>query len=195
MFTGGEPVLAVDLMEFALEACQMMGIKVGNFWMATNGLIHTKRVQNAIRKWLDYTDDGEINGIRISIDPYHDPINLNYWREFEEDLKNEGINVYFEFFGAPKDVMNLISGGRAEESGWGTRSIKHDIMLYDKGNEFEYIEGVTYINYRGDLISTCDISFNLQDEEDSDFNLGNVYKQSLESMYNEFFDRHPELVN
>ena len=196
MFTGGEPALAVDMMEFALEICIMSGINVGNFWIATNGLIHSKRFFNILERWLSYCEDGELNGIRVSIDPYHDDINLNVWREFEEELKEyKGIQVYFDYTGAPKDSQYLISAGKAEENYYCTRQVKHDAHLYSEGEDYNRIEGTTYINYKGDLISTCDISFSLQDEQGSEFNLGNISQNSLESMYDEFFKNHPEQVD
>ena len=193
MFTGGEPALAVDLIEYTLSECQRLNISVGNFWMATNGMIHSKKFFNAIRSWLKYTSDSEINGIRISIDPYHDKINSYYFREFEEELQGEGININFEYSGAPKDTKNLIAGGRAADSGWGNRCIEHSIHLYTEDDM--RIEGEVYINIKGDIISTCDISYDEEDSPESDFNLGNIHEMDIDLMYDEFFKRHPERID
>lgn len=195
MFTGGEPALAVNLMEFALDECIRLGVRVGNFWMATNGLVHTKRFFDILRRWFEYCDEGDISGLRISLDNYHDEINDYPFKEFKYEMEDYGVPCYFEFEGAPDDTANLISGGRAALNYPATRQIEHDVWRDEGFADYEYrIEGTTYFSIKGDLITTCDISYELMDDVEAGFNLGNIHQLTLEQMYDLFFAENPDMI-
>lgn len=190
MFTGGEPALALDLIQFTLSECRRLGVSVGNFWMATNGTVTSKKFFDLVRDWLEYCGDNDISGLRISIDNYHDDVNIYPFKYFEEELEyNSGVTCYFEYSGAPSDTAYLISDGRAAWNYPATKAVEHSLVKYDNR-----IEGTTYINVYGDVISTCDISYDTQDEKSSEFNLGNVHKNTLDEIYDRFFENHPENV-
>jgi hypothetical protein len=190
-FTGGEPALAVDLINYTREACQHYNINVRNFWMATNGTITTNKFFDAISQWLNYCSDNEISGLRVSIDEYHDEIYNRY--EFEEfaeyTLPNEtGIEISLELSGAP-DEEYLIGDGRALDNYYTTRKVEHNIHLQDDDN----IEGSIYINAKGFVLSTCDISYETSDKKGSEFVICHCTDNIQEKLV-EFFNKHPELI-
>ena len=191
-FTGGEPALCLDLIAFTLEECKRLQINVGNFWMATNGIIHSKKLFDVITAWLEYCNDNELSGLRISIDNYHNLIDVQPFKEFEEELEYGGLQCDFEYQGATSDVSKLIGAGRAYDNGWGGdgNPVKHHTMLYG-----EKMEGEIYVNIFGNVITTCDISYEMQDEDGSDYNIGNVHESTLQEIYQKFFLEHPKRVN
>jgi len=74
--SGGEPALAVDLMTHIREACNMYEVSYENFWMATNGTITRPAFFKELEQMYTNSDDNESNGLRVSIDRYHDNIDI-----------------------------------------------------------------------------------------------------------------------
>jgi organic radical activating enzyme len=191
MFTGGEPALAVDLINYTREACQHYNIEVQNFWMATNGTIISDKFFGVIADWISYCSDNEISGLRVSIDQYHDEINNCYaFEEFEEYgiAEETGVKIYVEFQGAPEEQY-LIGEGRASDNYYTTRTIEHGIHLRDDGE----IEGSLYINAKGFVLTTCDISYKTSDMKNSEFVICHC-TDNIQEKLAEFFNKHPELI-
>lgn len=187
MFTGGEPALAIDLINYTREACQHYSIDVMNFWMATNGSVATKKFFDAVENWVNYCSDNEISGLRVSIDNYHDEIYNRY--EFEEFIEYSGLQLNLELQGAPDDSRRLIGDGRAVDNYYTTRTVEHNIHLQDDGR----IEGTLYINAKGFVLTTCDISYNTSDERGSEFVVCHCTDDIQEKLA-EFFNEHPHLI-
>lgn len=186
-FSGGEPALAKDLINYTLDMCQYYNVDVLNFWMATNGTVTSPSFFNTIKNWLKYCSDNSISGLRISIDNYHDPINKYPFVDFEEELGYLGLNCYLEYSGAPSEAF-LIGEGRAVYNYATHRRVEHGINLVDDGR----IEGSLYINAKGFVISTCDISYDRMDN-DEDFIICHVTDDIKEGIVN-WFNKHPEMV-
>lgn len=186
-FSGGEPALAIDLIDYTREACRHYGIEVQNFWMATNGTIATPKFFHAVEDWLNYCSDNEISGLRVSIDNYHDYIdNQNKFEKFKEC---SGLQFYLELSGAPSNSDYLIGDGRALDNYYTTRNIEHGIHLYDDGR----VEGLIYINAKGFVLTTCDISYATSDAKNSEFVICHCTDNIKEKLA-EFFNNHPNLV-
>ena len=201
VFTGGEPSLAIDLMEFTLQYCRYHGIEVGSFWMATNGTNPTKKFFEIFREWLDYCDDNEGSGLRVSIDEYHDGIDgIWKFREFTEETKWSYPAFCLEERGAPDNHSYLISAGRAVMNYPAGRSIEHSISLIDWEIKDEerfpgHIEAAIQLSAKGVILSTCDISFEEEDYPGSDYRIGTVdepLKKSLVRFFQNFPDRIAE---
>jgi|WetSurSiteA1Bulk_404760.scaffolds.fasta_scaffold01514_2 organic radical activating enzyme len=187
MFTGGEPALAIDLIDYTRETCQHYSVEVMNFWMATNGTIATNKFFDTIEKWVNYCSDNEISGLRVSLDKYHDEI---YNRsEFEEFIEYRGLQLALELNGAPDDSSRLIGDGRALDNYYTTRNVEHNMHLQSDGR----IEGSIYINAKGFVLSTCDISYDTADAKNSEFVICHCTDDIQEKLA-EFFNKHPELV-
>jgi hypothetical protein len=190
-FTGGEPALAIDLIDYTREACQHYNIDVQNFWMATNGTIATPEFFSAISNWVNYCSDNDISGLRVSVDEYHDEIDNQYkFQEFiEYNLPDDtGIEIHLELDGAPHSEF-LIGDGRALDNYYTTRIVEHDLHLLPNGG----VEGILYINAKGFVLTTCDISYNTSDAKGSEFVVCHCTDDIHEKLA-EFFNKHAELV-
>jgi hypothetical protein len=186
MFTGGEPALAIDLINYTREACQHYSVEVMGFWMATNGTIATKKLFDAITSWINYCTDNEISGLRVSLDNYHDKIYNRY--EFEEFIEYSGLQLNLELTGAPSEEY-LIGEGRAYYNYATTRTVEHSLRMTDDGR----IEGSLYINAKGFVLTTCDISYATSDAKNSEFVICHCTDDIKEKLA-EFFNKHPEFV-
>lgn len=190
-FSGGEPALAVDLIKYTLEQCRNKSIEVGNFWVATNGTIAKTSFFNVIKDWLNYCSDNEISGLRVSIDQYHDDIyTVDEFEYLKEEINNWiAPNFYLELSGAPNESRYLISDGRAAWNYAAGRSVEHGIRLFSDG----HLEGALYINARGYVITTCDISYDSMDESNSEFVLCHV-TDNIRAKLAEWFNAHPDRI-
>jgi hypothetical protein len=186
--TGGEPALAVDLIDYIREACNHYGVEFGDFWMATNGTVTTPKFFRAIERMYTDASQHDISGFRVSVDDYHDSINIWPFRNFFENLEYTlDSKIYLEEKGAP-EAEYLIGDGRAAENYYTTREVKHGLHLMQDG----VLEGTIYVNANGYIISTCDISYNRMDN-DKDFTIGHV-TDNWQEMFSKFFETHPDLI-
>ena len=186
--SGGEPALAVDLIEYVYNACSNFRVSYANFWMATNGMITRPSFFNVLERLYRASEEKDLNGLRVSVDGYHDHVNIYPFREFVEKMEWMGEKVYLEEAGAPRDSMNLIGDGRAAENYYTTRKVEHQIHLMDDCR----IEGSIYVNANGYIISTGDISYEKMDNE-KDFTVGHV-TDDWQEIFNRFFEKHSDLV-
>ena len=191
--SGGEPSLAVDLINYIREVCEAYGIEVQNFYLTTNGTNTRRSFLNSIKKWLNFCSDNEISSLRVSKDNYHDEIgyNLSVFQEWEEEIKYEiSDNFYLDMSGAPNKEEYLIYSGRAKDNYPATRQIEHDIYLLD-----DRIEGAVYINAKGFIVSTCDIDYDTMDEDNSDFVICHVSDPDIKGKFAEWFNNHPDRIS
>ena len=188
IFTGGEPALAKDLMQYTLTACRCISKDVGNFWMATNGSVVTRSFFDTIKDWVEYCGDNDVSGLRISIDPYHDRINKYPFEDFAEMEMSQFPGFYFEYQGAPREQEYLYNEGRAKENYYGGKEIGHELHLQEDGR----LEGSLYLNAKGYILSSCDISFDTADNN-KDFTICHV-SEDIQEKLAEWFNNHPELI-
>ena len=167
MFSGGEPALALDLMEYTLEYCKHHRIRIGNFWMATNGSVVSKRFLNCIYDWFEYCDDNDISGLRISLDPFHEGISrksLLKFKGLEQELQYMGYlgNHGFEL---STESYSLVKQGRAE-------SLQTNLTLREPDSDLDsdvalgklYVTGTIYVGVNGKYYESCSLSYKTQDE-------------------------------
>lgn len=186
MVTGGEPALAIDLIEYIKNYLQWHNITLGSFWLATNGSVTSQKFFDLIEDLFWYTDEPELNGIRVSIDNYHDQINKEKWEDFEYRLQRGNI----QYDGAPSESKLLLAEGRAEQNYYTTRKVSNSLSLGDDGR----VDGTLYVTERGNIVSTCDISYERADNIKSPFYVCRV-EENLKQGLADFFNRHPEHVD
>lgn len=196
--SGGEPATAPDRIEYILQRCIDLKIEVGAFWVVTNGKIHSHRFLNSLRAWFEYTSEPEMNSLRISDDNFHEGIDQEPWNRFQEEMGYEGVQFSLDWRGA--DERNLIGDGRALDNYECSKMVEHSAYAREEqylndGQGGFIIDAETYISAKGDVISTCDISFDLMDDRDDQFNLGNILNESMDDIYSRFFEKHPERVS
>ena len=197
-FTGGEPALAKKQMQYVLDACHHYKTEVGHFWMATNGSITTPSFFDLIVDWLHYCDDGDISGLRVSIDQYHEAegtIQVSKFKDFEDRLDMEGLNCYLEYQGASSNPKHLVAEGRAGIYYYSAQKmVEHNINLeWDDYDKKYLVRDTLYVSAKGNIITTADISFERMDDIEEDFIVCHVSEDIREGLAR-WFNSHPERV-
>lgn len=179
--TGGEPTLAMDILEH-IRHCVLYGnCDVGSFFMVTNG----KSINvEAVAKWaagMKYAcSDNEISAIGFSFDQWHkNELNspqINKQRRNFYNLKdtlewNFGIcdsgcgNFVVEHSGDSWGYHSLIKQGRAKDFGTKEKCLE-DFEIEDYNETIETIsitEGSLCLTCSGYIIAGCDWSYNTMD--------------------------------
>ena len=164
VITGGEPTLAIDLIQYIYFKCVEYGVEVNNVWVTTNGKIRSRKFLDVMTEFIEYSKefDGEISGVSLSTDQFHSIIpEENYWfytsYQYYDDCKTVG------------KLKSTIPEGRAKENALYTnnyfRTLK-DETLYahiNRDGELFLDEGVIYLNAKGDFLFNCDYSFETQE--------------------------------
>lgn len=161
-FSGGEPVLGIDILEYIVDEIIRRDIPVGNFYVATNGVIVSERLALTLLRLYSHLEDYEdFSALDVSVDEFHE--NECF------DISEFGIYRGLSFFNIRENDYSkpeyIISRGRAYENGIGVKNRS------EPDPEIEIINGVCtitesiiYINAKGDIINGCDFSFDEQDE-------------------------------
>lgn len=162
-FTGGEPSLNINAMEFALNYAKQKELPIRNFYIITNGKIITKEFLSIIFQWYlytsNYTNEPELSGLALSIDTFHEPIpkeNVNILRGFSFFRGKDKYTDYNERY--------IINTGRAKAIDTPLKrepNLKKYIKPYeiDKENKTIWIDDYVYFTYNGDIIADCDLSY------------------------------------
>lgn len=164
--TGGEPTLAIDVIEYIFQTCISQGIEVYNVWVTTNGKIKSQKFLDIMTRFIEYTKefDGEISGVSISTDQFHDDLpEENYWFYRDYQYFEESKDIHF--------VKYVIPEGRALDMGVYTNGMREpreetlDFEFYNtKYPELYITDGTLYLNAKGDIVFGCDFSFEHQDQ-------------------------------
>lgn len=189
-FSGGEPLLNIKAINFIISEAKRLGVSFENFWFATNGSVLRSSTRQLIETLYNSAESNEISGIRISIDQYHDDIEENEykWKDLSEYFNEYmGSKIYFEFQGAPKPQY-LINDGRAKDNYY-TERFPEPSITFDGRNLYG---GYLYITVDGDLISTCDVSY--ESMMLPEFHIGNI-RDGIKNILAEYFNKYPNLVS
>ena len=125
LFTGGEPSLNIEAIEYTLQRCQELNISVGGFYIVTNGKNNVLPLTIACLKWYAYCDDYEdIYGLALSRDMFHDEID----KDAEKILR--GLSFFREDKFTDFNHVRIISEGRgAELSGGFDKTVCARLLL------------------------------------------------------------------
>jgi len=153
-FTGGEPSLVPEIIEYTLEAAKRYGVNVGNFYIVTNGKKVTEKFALACLKWYAYCDDNEVTSVELSQDAFHD----------EEGQDDYDILKGLSFFSLRErsDSDGVTPEGRAKDWGTGRELDRESFYVDEEENGFRISEGMVYLNCKGELIGGCDWSYRNQ---------------------------------
>ena len=170
-FTGGEPSLVPEVIDYTRESAIKHGVEVGNFFIATNGKNITEAFVIACLKWWSYCFENEATSVELSQDDFHeDKTSLNY-----------GLLEGLSFFRERRHLNSeyTLEQGRGKEFATGRKVEKEYFEVYEEQNNcFRVGEGVVYLNCKGELIAGCDWSFRNQHR----YKLCNVGELTLEHM-------------
>lgn len=158
-FSGGEPSLTPEIIEYCILSAKKYNVSIGNFYCVTNGKKVTLDFLRAILSCFVYCEENEISALSLSLDQYHERVtaeNLKLLKtlSFFDDSRHEINNEY------------IINQGRAITTGLGQKNItKEEIMIDLEDNRVE--EGNIYLNCKGNLIAGCDFSYKNQDKQEN----------------------------
>jgi MoaA/NifB/PqqE/SkfB family radical SAM enzyme len=171
-FTGGEPSLNVDAIEYTLRLCQEKGIRVNSFYIVTNGLSNTLPLAIACLKWYAYCDnDDELCGIALSKDMFHDYIPI------ENEMLLRGLSFFRDDKFTDFNLVSIINEGRAEELSdfrkVNAEDRREDFSVFFDG-DIVAVESMIYLSANGDIKTDCDIAY-----ENDECTIGNLNADSL----------------
>jgi len=155
-FTGGEPSLVPEILEYALESAKRYHVGVGSFYIATNGKNITEDFVIACLRWYAYCDNNEGTGVHLSQDDFHDA----------EGQDNYELLKGLSFFNYRRrtDSHYVIPEGRAKGWEWtcGEKVRKEIFEIEEEVEGFSVLDGAVYLNCKGELIGGCDWSYRNQ---------------------------------
>lgn len=173
-FTGGEPSLNIQAIDYTLNKCQEMGIPVGMFYIVTNGKTNVLPLCLASLKWYAYCDEKEMCGLALSKDMFHSSIPT----DSEELLR--GLAFFREDKFTDFNKVRLISEGRAEDLG-GHMMTDVDFhcseWTFDEYGESIVVDGMVYLSANGEIRNNCDTSYT-----NDEYTVGDLKRESLEYM-------------
>lgn len=166
-FTGGEPSMVPEIIEYALESAKRYEVSVGNFYIVTNGKKATEDFAVACLKWYAYCEDNECTGVELSQDDYH------------ETALDCGLLQGLSFFSLRRrtDYDRVIPMGKAKDWAQGRLPEREYFTLYEEEDCYNLEEGMIYLNCKGEIIGGCDWSYTLQNKH----KICNVGELSLEA--------------
>lgn len=172
-FTGGEPSLAVTQINAIIKELKRRRITVYSFYVVTNGKVASKKLMQALIDMYAYCEDNEASALVISKDQYHHEL-------LGEPKKADQLYRALTFYrpdDRKHDIKSVLYEGRAIEEGVGTDNVRLDsfVVEVDDDNNPSRVESTVYINALGDVVPSCDMSFESQEQS----KIGNVHKDPL----------------
>jgi len=154
-FSGGEPSLAVHIIERTLQTVKLFSIPVSSFYIATNGKDIKADFILACLSWYAYCAEKDYCQVDVSND---------YWHQQEGDYNTELLGG-LSFFnrkhakeGVYPDSKYMLNQGRySAEYNDGRNVVEMPIETREDFGECQ-----VYLNCNGDIINSCDWSYSNQ---------------------------------
>ena len=161
-FTGGEPSLNVDIINYTLEKCKQLRIPVLEFYIVTNGKVVTEDFLIACLRWhayvIEHSIEPETSGVALSRDKFHEPIpneNIALLRTlacFRPDDKHTNFDKY--------GVLALGRGAFLADTP--VNEYRHptrpDNFIMEMDDNEVRVERMT-VTVDGDILSDCDYAY------------------------------------
>lgn len=173
-FTGGEPLLNIDAIDYIIEKVKKSNwkVNVGSFGIITNGMVYNKKCEKTLLKLYNTVWRPEDCWMACSWDQFHIKPNEHNLKELSK----------LPFFDLPEktilkksDIRNI---GLAKKNNLGCpKQIENKYQYpirYTKVNGFDetiyFIQDEMFINSKGYILENVDGSYLFQDK----VNLGNI---------------------
>ena len=156
--SGGEPSLVPDRIFKIIELAKKHNVEFGSFYIATNAKVISDEFLKAMLELYLYCDEKSECRLAISNDLYHE----YEWEENIEKLKaftftrkkeQQDNNEYNKLINDGYASVNYSECNLREESLY--------TIEYDECNKF--IDSIIYINCKGNILPSCDLSYESQD--------------------------------
>ena len=155
-FTGGEPSMNVEAIEFFIAEAKRLNVYIGGFYIATNGKNIKADFVIACLKLYAMCDEKEMCVIELSNDIYHKEEG-----EYNDELL-KGLSFYRKRNKDDYARYKLINEGRAKYHGRGSRELIDEINTHITDVD-ELNDATLYLNVNGKIINGCDWSYKSQD--------------------------------
>jgi len=177
-FSGGEPSLYPEAINYFIDQCQSRGVEVGDFYIATNGGKSSGSLEflTAVMRLYCFCSNNEMSQVEISKSDYHAG-------QQDEEAKKRLQCLRFAGERQHLDYRYLIHEGRAKVLNElnGTideaRRIEPEKQLRRDEDE-NILTDELYINCKGDICLSCDLSYKRQDKN----KIGNILTDRLEDL-------------
>lgn len=180
---GGEPSMNIEALE---DICDNMirSDNVHSVYIVTNGRVYREKFLDKVYNLFNAVcyDEGT-SRLAFSFDRYHDACldsneikkrNLNYCRTieyFEDRGVYDVVNKHTDR--TRNHDLNIIAMGRAAT--FGTKILKPELIEYEiQGGELSIEEPKLYINHKGYIFSSCDLSYEEMTKR-SKFYVGDIH--------------------
>ena len=153
-FSGGEPSLNVKTLEFFLSEAERLNVRIGSFYIVTNGLNVGGDFAIFCLKMFSYCYDKDSCSVQISNDNFHrnegdyNTELLNGLSFFSKRNEKDNFNYY--------NMEALINEGRATDFYDGDENVNTENVIL---NESDFEEDDIYLNCKGQLINGCNWSY------------------------------------
>lgn len=155
-FSGGEPSLAIPVMEAFYEEAKRLGVQVNGFFIATNGKENQERLALFALERYAEAENKEFCTVSLSIDPYHEPCASDLVR---------GLACYSK--AKERDPGQLdweVRAGNAEENGLGKpRQTRTEFAAYAPQAGGAIRVELVYLSANGFAYPECDLSYQEMD--------------------------------
>lgn len=163
--TGGEPSLAVDVLEELVSFMRWHKVSFDYFYVVTNGktVRNWKKFLSVMDDLYEWADDKGSCSMTVSQDQYHREVhNLNLGK-FRDEYGEE--RPYMDLKARRDPIVSPLAEGRAANGlGWKEPEQQKPWQVTDE-SELEVYEGDVYVSANGNVVSCCDMSFNRIDKE------------------------------
>lgn len=147
--TGGEVSLVPDRIEAVIKYAKKYHVDMGSFYIVTNAKIVPDKFLIAVIKLHAYCSDNKMSGLKYSTDHYHEELNASNIQKLQ----------VFSFTNPKGDLSQdaILSEGRGENINW--RPLDISPYKFENG----WIDGDVYLNCKGNIVPSCDLSYESQD--------------------------------
>lgn len=189
-FGGGEITSDLDVLESFVEKLTKTGLH--SFYVVSNGKTYKEKLVNLLDKLYSIADEKELCGLSFSYDEFHAEFiskqdlmkNIDRYRWVEDEYygecyEREYIDIHSHF--TDFSQVLIINEGRAKKlCGYRKREIiENPIVLSCYQDENLWIqEGMFFINYNGDVFTTCEASYETMSKRDKFF-IGNIFDEDF----------------
>ena len=174
--TGGEPSLAVDVLEELVTSLRWRMMTFSGFNIVTNGktVRNWKKFLKVMDDLYEWADDKAACSMTVSQDQYHREVHDLNLRKFWDEYGEE--RPYMDLKARRNPILSPLAEGRAANGlGWKEPEQQTPWVIQDESELEVYDPGDVYVSANGNVVSCCDMSFNRIDKESK----GNVLNTSL----------------
>jgi organic radical activating enzyme len=173
--TGGEPSLAIDVLEELVTSLRWRRMSFDYFYIVTNGktVRNWKKFLAVMDELHEWADSKEACSMTVSQDQYHREVHDLNLGKFRNEYGEE--RPYMDLKDRRNPIIAPLAEGRAANGlGWTEPEQQTPWQVEDEAELCVY-EGDVYVSANGNVVSNCNMSFNRIDKESK----GNVLNTSL----------------